>query len=166
MRTIYLRFADSCVQYLYGVAAIFGRDEFVMGVSESVEEYLEALWLSEESGEKLAHIKWVARHLGISAPSTVEMLKKLEKEGFVIYEARKGIQLADKGREIARRIIRAHRLIEALMKEALRTEVREETVCGMEHHMDEEFMDALCTLLKHPRKCPHGDPIPRGKCCP
>ena len=137
-----------------------------MAVSESAEEYLEALWVSEESGEKLAHIKWVAGHLGISAPSAVEMLKKLEKEGFVVYEARQGIQLTDKGKEIARRIIRAHRLIEVLMKKTLKTEVREKTVCGMEHHMDEEFMNALCTLLKHPRRCPHGNSIPKGKCCP
>ncbi|MFQ6134544.1 MAG: iron dependent repressor, metal binding and dimerization domain protein, partial [Nitrososphaerales archaeon] len=35
----------------------------------------------------------------------------------------------------------------------------------IEHHMTEEFADALCTLMKHPRKCPHGNPIPKGRCC-
>jgi DtxR family Mn-dependent transcriptional regulator len=138
----------------------------LMCISESVEEYLETLWISEEHGEKLAHLTWIADHLGIAAPSALEMLKKLEKEGLVIYKARQGIELTDKGREIARRIIRAHRLTEVLMKETLKTDIKEETVCGMEHHMDEEFMDALCTLLKHPTKCPHGRPIPKGKCCP
>jgi DtxR family Mn-dependent transcriptional regulator len=137
-----------------------------MSVSESVEEYLETLWISEEQGEKMAHLKWIADHLEIAAPSALEMLKKLEKEGLVIYKVRQGIELTDKGRAIARRIIRAHRLTEVLMKETLKTDIREETVCGMEHHMDEEFMDALCTLLKHPTKCPHGHPIPKGKCCP
>ena len=137
-----------------------------MCISESVEEYLETLWISEEQGEKLAHLTWIADHLGIAAPSALEMLKKLEKEGLVIYKVRQGIELTDKGRKIARRIIRAHRLTEVLMKETLKTDIREETVCGMEHHMDEEFMDALCTLLKHPTKCPHGHPIPKGKCCP
>lgn len=137
-----------------------------MCVSESVEEYLETLWISEEKGEKLAHLTWVADHLGIAAPSALEMLKKLEKEGLVVYKVRQGIELTEKGRVIARRIIRAHRLTEVLMKETLKTDIREETVCGMEHHMDEEFMDALCTLLKHPTKCPHGHPIPAGKCCP
>jgi DtxR family Mn-dependent transcriptional regulator len=135
-------------------------------LSENVEEYLETLWISEEHGQKLAHLTWIADHLGIAAPSALEMLKKLEKEGLVIYKARQGIELTDKGRKIARRIIRAHRLTEVLMKETLKTDIREETVCGMEHHMDEEFMDALCTLLKHPTKCPHGRPIPKGKCCP
>jgi DtxR family Mn-dependent transcriptional regulator len=137
-----------------------------MSISESVEEYLETLWISEEQGEKMAHLTWIADHLGIAAPSALEMLKKLEKEGLVIYKVRQGIELTDKGRAIARRIIRAHRLTEVLMKETLKTDIREETVCGMEHHMDEEFMDALCTLLKHPTKCPHGHPIPKGKCCP
>jgi DtxR family Mn-dependent transcriptional regulator len=137
-----------------------------MSISENIEEYLETLWVSEERGEKLAHVTWVADHLGISAPSAVEMLRKLEREGLVIYKARQGIELTDKGRQIGKRIIRAHRLIEVLMRESLKTDIREETVCGMEHHMDEEFMDALCTLLNHPRKCPHGNPIPKGKCCP
>jgi DtxR family Mn-dependent transcriptional regulator len=137
-----------------------------MGVSERLEEYLEVLWISDERGDELAHIKWVAKHLGISPPTAVEILKKLEKLGLVIYKPRQGIKLSDKGREIAKRIIRGHRLIELLMKKTLKTEVREETVCGIEHHMDEDFMSALCTLLKHPRKCPHGNAIPRGKCCP
>ena len=135
-------------------------------VSENVEEYLEALWISEEQGQKLAHLTWIADHLGVAAPSALEMLKKLEKEGLVIYKVRQGIELTDKGRKIARRIIRAHRLTEVLMKETLKTDIREEMVCGMEHHMDEEFRDALCTLLNHPTKCPHGRPIPKGKCCP
>jgi DtxR family transcriptional regulator, Mn-dependent transcriptional regulator len=137
-----------------------------MCISESVEEYLETLWKSEEQGEKITHLTWIADHLGIAAPSALEMLKKLEKEGLVIYKVRQGIQLTAKGRKIARRIVRAHRLTEVLMKETLKTDVREETVCGMEHHMDEEFMDALCTLLNHPSTCPHGRPIPKGKCCP
>jgi len=137
-----------------------------MSVSESVEEYLEALWISEENGKRITHITWVAKHLGVSPPSVVEMLRKLDKQGFVKYKTQQGVQLVSSGRAIAKRIIRGHRLIEVLIKETLRTEVHEQTVCGMEHHMDEEFMRALCTLLKHPRKCPHGNVIPRGKCCP
>jgi len=137
-----------------------------MSISESIEEYLEALWVSEERGEKLAHVTWVAEHMGISAPSAVEMLRKLEKEHLVIYKERQGIELTSKGRQIAKRIIRAHRLVEVLMKETLKTDIQEKDVCGMEHHMNEEFLDALCTLLNHPRKCPHGNPIPKGKCCP
>jgi DtxR family Mn-dependent transcriptional regulator len=31
--------------------------------------------------------------------------------------------------------------------------------------MKNQFTDALCTLLKHPRECPHGNRIPKGECC-
>ena len=51
------------------------------------------------------------------------------------------------------------------MKEALKIEIDEEMVCGIEHHMKDIFTDALCTLLKHPRYCPHGYDIPMGNCC-
>jgi len=44
-------------------------------------------------------------------------------------------------------------------------DIDEEMVCGIEHHMNEQFTDALCTMLKHPRRCPHDHDIPRGKCC-
>jgi len=25
--------------------------------------------------------------------------------------------------------------------------------------------ESICTLLGHPRECPHGSPIPEGRCC-
>jgi Mn-dependent DtxR family transcriptional regulator len=43
--------------------------------------------------------------------------------------------------------------------------IDEEMVCGIEHHMKQIFTDALCTLLNHPRECPHRHAIPRGQCC-
>ncbi|HIA09946.1 MAG TPA: metal-dependent transcriptional regulator, partial [Candidatus Nitrosopelagicus sp.] len=47
----------------------------------------------------------------------------------------------------------------------LKVEIDEELVCGIEHHMNKQFTDALCTMLKHPRKCPHDHEIPLGECC-
>lgn len=133
--------------------------------SESTEEYLEALWLLDEAGDSLARISSIAHSLKVAPPSVVEMLKKLERKGYVTYETRRGIKLADKGRRIARRIIRNHRLAEVLMHKTLHTEIDEETACGVEHHMTEQFADALCTLLDHPQTCPHGKEIPLGSCC-
>lgn len=135
-------------------------------ISESIQEYLEAIWVSEERDEPLARIKWISERLDVAPPSAVEILKKMENKGLVDYESRKGVKLTSKGREIAERIIRNHRLIEVLMRKTLDQEVDEEVACGIEHHISEGFADALCTELGHPRKCPHGDPIPKGDCCP
>ncbi|MFN4133299.1 MAG: metal-dependent transcriptional regulator [Candidatus Hadarchaeales archaeon] len=133
--------------------------------SENVEEYLEAVWVSEERGILPAKIKWIANRLGLSPPSAVEMLKKMQKMNLVRYETRAGVSLTKKGREIAKQIIRNHRLAEILLVKILNVKIDEDAVCGIEHHISAKIADAVCTSLNHPRKCPHGNPIPKGRCC-
>lgn len=128
-------------------------------------EYLEALWVLEERGAPLAKIGDVAQHIAIAPPSAVEMLKKMETMGLVKYETRAGVGLTKKGRAVAKQIVRNHRLAELLLVKILKTKMDEGAVCGLEHHISEKIADAVCTLLEHPRKCPHGNTIPKGKCC-
>jgi DtxR family Mn-dependent transcriptional regulator len=73
--------------------------------------------------------------------------------------------MTEEGESIGKQMIRNTRLLEVMMKDALKIEIDEEMVCGIEHHMKNQFTDALCTLLKHPRECPHGHGIPKGNCC-
>jgi DtxR family transcriptional regulator, Mn-dependent transcriptional regulator len=73
--------------------------------------------------------------------------------------------MTQRGEKIGKQMIRNTRLLEVMMNDALKIEIDEEMVCGIEHHMKTKFTDALCTLLKHPRSCPHGLTIPSGKCC-
>jgi len=136
-----------------------------ISVSENVQEYLEILWISEEEGKGIAKVGWLAKHLRVKPPSVVEMYKKLEERGFVKYYPYRGIKFVDEGREIAKHIVRNHRLVELLMKQTLNIAVDEGIACGVEHHMTEEFTDALCSLLGHPTMCPHGNLIPEGSCC-
>jgi DtxR family Mn-dependent transcriptional regulator len=44
-------------------------------------------------------------------------------------------------------------------------EATETTACEFEHFLETEVVESICTLLGHPRACPHGKPIPLGKCC-
>ena len=41
----------------------------------------------------------------------------------------------------------------------------ESGACEFEHTVTPELVDSLCTLLGHPKLCPHGLPIPEGQCC-
>jgi len=50
------------------------------------------------------------------------------------------------------------------MRDSPRIEIDEEMACGIEHHLKDVFTDALSSLLKHPKKCPHGHSITRGLC--
>jgi DtxR family transcriptional regulator, Mn-dependent transcriptional regulator len=94
------------------------------------------------------------------------MLHKLNEANLVEYSTgRNLVRMTLGGKKIGKRMIRNTRLLEVLMRDALKIEIDEELVCGIEHHMKKKFTDALCTLLAHPSECPHRNEIPRGECC-
>ena len=133
--------------------------------SEHTEMYLKAIWLIQGRGEVPARISSIARLLKVSPPSVVDMVRELSSHGYLTYISRRGVKLTEKGGEVGKRMIRNTRLVEVLMKERLRLQVDERIACGIEHHMTDEFSDALCASLDHPEKCPHGNAIPLGNCC-
>jgi DtxR family transcriptional regulator, Mn-dependent transcriptional regulator len=92
------------------------------------------------------------------------MLRKLHDATLVEYRGGKNlVRLTSEGERTGKQMIRLTRLLEVMMKDALKIEIDEEMICGIEHHM--KITDALCTLLNHPRKCPHDHNIPYGQCC-
>ena len=131
--------------------------------AEHVEMYLKAIWHIRERGEDVK-ISTIAKILNIRQPSVVQMLKKLNGKNLVEYN-KAGVNLTDEGEKIGSSMMRNSRLLEVLMDSALKVEIDEEMVCGIEHHMNKQFTDALCTMLGHPRKCPHTHDIPMGECC-
>ncbi|HSB83685.1 MAG TPA: metal-dependent transcriptional regulator [Nitrosarchaeum sp.] len=131
--------------------------------AEHVEMYLKAIWHIKERGEDVK-ISTIAKMLNVRQPSVVQMLKKLNEKNLVNYN-KAGVILTQDGERIGSSMMRNSRLLEVLMDSALKVEIDEEMVCGIEHHMNKQFTDALCTMLKHPRKCPHDHAIPMGECC-
>jgi DtxR family Mn-dependent transcriptional regulator len=142
-------------------------EELFLGTAESehVEMYLKAIWHIRERKEKVK-VSSIAKILNVRQPSVVQMLHKLNDAHLVEYSKGNSVmKLTPEGEQIGERMIRNTRLLEVMMNESLKIEIDEEMVCGIEHHMKAIFTDALCTLLKHPRSCPHGYRIPLGKCC-
>jgi DtxR family Mn-dependent transcriptional regulator len=37
--------------------------------------------------------------------------------------------------------------------------------CRMEHIINPEVTNSICSFLGHPKSCPHGRSIPTGDCC-
>jgi DtxR family Mn-dependent transcriptional regulator len=131
--------------------------------AEHIEMYLKAIWHIKERGEDVK-ISTIAKMLNIRQPSVVQMLKKLNIKNLVDYN-KAGVTLTNEGERIGASMMRNSRLLEVLMDSALKVAIDEEMVCGIEHHMKKQFTDALCTMLGHPRKCPHEREIPIGECC-
>jgi DtxR family transcriptional regulator, Mn-dependent transcriptional regulator len=144
----------------------FPKEELFIGTAESehIEMYLKAIWYIRERGDEVK-VSTIAKILNVTQPSVVQMLRKLNQSNLVDYTKGNVVHMTGEGESIGKRMIRNTRLLEVLMKDALKIDIDEEMACGIEHHMKNHFTDALCTLLNHPKQCPHGNVIPLGDCC-
>ena len=127
---------------------------------ENEEMYLKAIWLLEEEGVKPIRASEIAKQLGVSLPSITEMLKKLDRKGYLQYSGRQGVRLEKKGRGIAETVIRNLRLTEVFFRDVLKIDFNDESVCRFEHVITDKIAQAFRKLLNNPKKCPHGKPIP------
>lgn len=129
---------------------------------ERTDEALELLWVLDEDGHQgLARFR-----LCSDDPDVGALIHALEADGLVTLQEA-SVVLTQKGRQLARGLIRRHRLAERLFTDVfdLSKENVDDDACKMEHILSEELTESVCTFLGHPPTCPHGKPIPRGECC-
>jgi DtxR family Mn-dependent transcriptional regulator len=130
--------------------------------NQEVEEILEIIWMEKEKGR--GEIE--AIHLDMEREGRKDLLAEMAKDGLIKIEG-KVVGFTAEGEKSASNLIRRHRLAERLLLDVLETgrEELEDSACKFEHILSEEVTDAICTLLGHPKECPHGLAIPEGKCC-
>jgi len=128
---------------------------------EEIEEYLEAM-LDLSAGGRPVKTTEIARRLGVTPASVTEAVQRLSREGMVAYRPYRGVSLSEKGRTVARRLKRKHRLLEVFLTRVLRMNRRNahDEACRLEHALSDDAGDALCRSLGGPRSCPDGDAIP------
>lgn len=144
-------------------------------LTEKMEEYLEALFKLSAEGVPITPTR-VAEFLGVTTPSVLDMIHRLESEGLVRYSsssrgrgkgkmhghARKGINLTPKGGRAAKTLVRRHRLSERFLTDVLGLdwESAHLEACKLEHVISPEVEERLADMLGNPETCPHGHPIP------
>ena len=133
-------------------------------ISSTAEDYLKAVLRMEDRNEK-ASTSSVARHLEVADASVTDMLRKLQKAGLLEYKPYYGASLTKKGRSVALKILRRHRLIELFLHEVMGygwEEVHDEAE-KLEHVVSDFFVERADSLLNHPVKDPHGEVIPDAR---
>lgn len=128
-----------------------------------IDEHLETLWRMQENGE--SSIQRMKEDLADDfSPDVVDAL--ITDGLATMSEDKEEIRLTDRGASKATRIIRAHRLAERLLYDAMgMSKDFEKGACEFEHILTDELVNSICTMLGHPKECPHGLPIPSGECC-
>ncbi|MEI6222069.1 MAG: iron dependent repressor, metal binding and dimerization domain protein [bacterium] len=115
--------------------------------SESHENYLKHI------GELIANkgyarVTDIAGLMKIRPASVTIMVKRLEQLGFVKREHYRGLSLTAAGEKVSRNVATRHDvLVELLELLGLSSEVIEHDVDGLEHHLSDETLKAMRTLV-------------------
>lgn len=109
----------------------------------------------------------VAKKLDIPHSTVGSSVKRLEENGFVIYERYKPVILSKKGKEIAAELTRHARLLELLLHYELGLNPIDA------HNESEKFhllfscntINRICEKYSHPKECPCGEEISNSSDC-
>ena len=130
-------------------------------LTEGAEEVLARLWVAKHEQDRPSR---PVREFG--AEDREHAIVQLLESGLVERES-DVVSLTKSGEREAESVIRRERLAERLLTDVLDLGEAEatEAACRFEHLLRRGIDDEICTLLGHPKVCPHGSPIPPGECC-
>ncbi len=132
--------------------------------SASVQMYLLTIYRMRER-ENPVPVPLLVEEMGLTPASINEMCRKLEKEHLLNYVPYSGVNLTERGEELARNILRKHRLWEVFLVGKLDFDFEEahEIACQLEHYTQDELADRMEEFLERPQVNPRGEPIPWSK---
>ncbi len=124
-------------------------------INPDVEELLERLYEYEIENDQYPQGEIVKK--GADGAITLKLAELCEEK----------YKLTEAGKEAVKSVFRRHRLAERLLQDVLAVGPShiEEDACRFEHVLQDEVDEKVCILLGHPTQCPHGKPIPQGRCC-
>lgn len=127
---------------------------------EQVEDALKHLHDREQQGRH-ASPESLAGMLGVSRQRVTRLIQAMENQGLLDSRGAE-LHLTAEGVRWALHIVRAHRLWERYLADEARMPLGQ--IHGeahrREHRLTEAQLDELDAALGHPRRDPHGDPIP------
>jgi DtxR family Mn-dependent transcriptional regulator len=132
---------------------------------EDVDELLELIYTLKESGGVMTIDELQAKSKEGEYDS--RLLDEMTASGLLTVNEGV-ISFAETGIREAEKLVRAHRLAERLLTDVLlvsKDQDVETQACAMEHVLNPGVVDNICTILNHPKTCPHGHDIPQGPCC-
>ncbi|XRP96574.1 metal-dependent transcriptional regulator [Methanocaldococcus sp. 16A] len=119
-------------------------------MSQSIEDYLERIYLFTKENNRPIKTTELAKLLNIKPSAVTNMAKKLHKLGYINYEPYIGISLTEKGLEEAKKILDKHKTIKTFLVEflALDEKTASEEACKLEHAMSDEVLERLKNFIE------------------
>lgn len=133
-----------------------------MRLTQSEENYIKAIYSIQTIADRPISTNELAEKMETKASSATDMIQRLSEKEIITYIKYKGCSLTEKGKNIALKTIRKHRLWETFLVDKLhfRWDEVHEIAEQLEHIQSKELTNRLENFLGHPKFDPHGDPIP------
>lgn len=112
-------------------------------LTQSIEDYIEAIYILELKGEKIKSVT-IAHLLNVSKPAVSKAMKELLELGFIEMKPYGDIILSESGRKEAKRIYASHTTIyDFLISLGVSKEKAEIDCCKIEHIISKETLEAF-----------------------
>jgi DtxR family Mn-dependent transcriptional regulator len=135
-----------------------------MNASAAMQEYLaEAYRLAYyQHNNPYISTSDLADVMNVSAPAVTRMVARLKEAGYLEHEPYKGIALTPKGEHEALMSIRRHRLVERFLTDVMKFGWHEchDDADELGAAVSDVVVERMALMAGHPRRCPHGEPIP------
>ncbi|MBD3407874.1 MAG: metal-dependent transcriptional regulator [Candidatus Lokiarchaeota archaeon] len=117
-------------------------------LTRAMEEYLEIIYALENvHGE--ASVTAIAESKGVRAPSVTHVLKRLSDSELILYEPYKAVHLTEKGRKIAARLDRTHKILRWFFTLiGVTPDVADADACEFEHIATSETIEKLTQFVE------------------
>ncbi|WP_010177951.1 metal-dependent transcriptional regulator [Aquimarina agarilytica] len=134
-------------------------------MSVAIENFVKAIYKNKSRSEFDTKPSTIAKELNISSAAATDMAKKLAIKGLLDYEKYQELKLTPSGDVMALKVIRKHRLWEALLFKLFDLSLHEihREAELLEHETSDFLADKIHEYLGFPDYDPHGDPIPNSK---
>lgn len=129
-------------------------------LTESVESYLDGIYyLTRDTGETGSGE--VATYMGVAPGSATVMVKRLAELGLVDHLPYRAIRLTESGLDVAKRLVRANRILRTFLAEELNLAWDEAIplAAKLEHYVSDDVADRLHARLGRPATDPLGQLI-------
>ena len=131
------------------------------GLSESLQDYLEAIYLMAQR-RGVARMKEIAALVGVGKSSVTAGVQALAERGLVNYQPYQYVTLTEAGEAMGKALLRKHRVLKRFLMEVLGVpeEEAEAVGCRMEHAIKGNVFDRFVRFLDfvHQRSDSDGSP--------
>ena len=132
-----------------------------MSASLAMQRYAAEIFRLQQDHEQVP-LSLLSSHVEASAQAISNMVKRLQKLGYLVHEPYRGVRLTETGEKIAMPSLRRHRLTEVFLVKVMKYDwaTAHELSDTFEKGVNDEIEDRMDELAGHPNRCPHGEPIP------